>query len=159
MNFPWPGNSLATLWSEFLSPRLNLSVTLNLIEPWTLCSIGCHPVVSINTCSVRGQIIKYVVVSRRSCLRAGTRYNIRGIDAEGQVANYVETEQIVECGNYRCSFVQVGGQYFEMSLCRIIGLYYYYYYYYYYFYFYYWCCWYCYYNINNSYFLAQWVWI
>ncbi|CAJ2501685.1 Uu.00g045380.m01.CDS01 [Anthostomella pinea] len=34
------------------------------------------------------------VVSRLSCRRAGTRFNSRGIDDEGHVANFVETETI-----------------------------------------------------------------
>ena len=34
------------------------------------------------------------VVSRRSRHRAGTRYKRRGVDAEGHVANYVESEQV-----------------------------------------------------------------
>lgn len=34
------------------------------------------------------------VVSRLSCMRAGTRFNSRGIDDDGNVANFVETETI-----------------------------------------------------------------
>ena len=34
-------------------------------------------------------------MSRRSRYRAGTRYFRRGIDHEGHVANFVETEQIL----------------------------------------------------------------
>jgi len=64
-------------------------------------------VISISDCSVKGRSFRYTLVSRRSCYRAGTRYNIRGIDTDGQVANFVETEQIIECGNSRCSYVQV----------------------------------------------------
>jgi len=33
--------------------------------------------------------------SRRSCARQGTRFNVRGVDRDGQVANFVETEQMV----------------------------------------------------------------
>ena len=33
---------------------------------------------------------------------------MRGADHEGQVANYVETEQIIEYQGDKCSFVQVG---------------------------------------------------
>jgi len=32
---------------------------------------------------------------------------MRGVDSEGQVANYVETEQIIEYQGEKCSFVQV----------------------------------------------------
>ncbi len=38
---------------------------------------------------------QYTLVSRRSRRRAGTRYITRGADALGDVANFVETEQIV----------------------------------------------------------------
>lgn len=41
-------------------------------------------------------------------IRAGTRWYRRGIDKDGNVANFVETEQIVESGEGdRASFVQV----------------------------------------------------
>ncbi|XP_049880526.1 phosphatidylinositide phosphatase SAC2 isoform X2 [Pectinophora gossypiella] len=53
------------------------------------------------------------IISRRSRYQAGTRYNRRGIDSSGKVANYVETEQIVSiiCSDcvHRASFVQVRG--------------------------------------------------
>jgi SacI homology domain len=43
-------------------------------------------------------------VSRRSCKRQGTRYTRRGIDAEGNVANFVETEQaLLHEGGQVCS--------------------------------------------------------
>lgn len=32
---------------------------------------------------------------------------MRGVDQEGQVANYVETEQIIEYQGDKCSFIQV----------------------------------------------------
>lgn len=46
-------------------------------------------------------------MSRRCCFRAGTRLFTRGIDVQGNVANFVEIEQIVEFGGDRSSFVQV----------------------------------------------------
>ena len=66
----------------------------------------------------------YGVISRRSIDRAGTRYwqesyttrtntflprrlFIRGIDDDGRVANYVETEQILQLSDTACSYVQV----------------------------------------------------
>ena len=65
------------------------------------------PVVAVKTCTISGKTFNYVLISRRSCFRAGTRYYIRGLDSEGHAANYVETEQIVEYDGHRCSFVQV----------------------------------------------------
>ncbi|KAG0711961.1 Phosphatidylinositide phosphatase SAC2 [Chionoecetes opilio] len=47
------------------------------------------------------------LISRRSRHRAGTRYKRRGVDEEGQVANYVETEQIVSYSHHRVAFVLV----------------------------------------------------
>ncbi|KAA3682012.1 phosphatidylinositol 4-phosphatase [Paragonimus westermani] len=40
-------------------------------------------------------VLTVVLFSRRSRRRAGTRYRRRGIDGDGQVANYVETEQLL----------------------------------------------------------------
>lgn len=37
----------------------------------------------------------------------GTRYKRRGVDADGHVANYVETEQILVYHHYVLSFLQV----------------------------------------------------
>lgn len=51
----------------------------------------------------------YILISRRSCLRAGTRFYMRGLDEQGQAANFVETEQIVQFNGSRASFVQTRG--------------------------------------------------
>ena len=39
--------------------------------------------------------VELVLVARRSRKRAGVRYSRRGVDAEGNVANFAETEQII----------------------------------------------------------------
>ena len=45
-----------------------------------------------------------------SIFHLGTRYKRRGIDLDGYVANYVETEQIIEvAGDHIVSFVQTRG--------------------------------------------------
>lgn len=44
---------------------------------------------------VDGIPLDFTVISRRSRERAGLRYQRRGIDDEGHVANYVETEMVV----------------------------------------------------------------
>jgi hypothetical protein len=38
---------------------------------------------------------RLTIISRQSCRRAGTRFNARGIDDDGNVANFVETETIL----------------------------------------------------------------
>ncbi|KAJ3043751.1 Phosphatidylinositide phosphatase SAC1 [Rhizophlyctis rosea] len=55
--------------------------------------------------------ISYAIVSRRSQYRAGTRYHSRGIDDQGNVSNFVETEQIVyvEETGQKAAYVQTRG--------------------------------------------------
>ncbi|XP_040570246.1 phosphatidylinositide phosphatase SAC2 [Lepeophtheirus salmonis] len=50
-----------------------------------------------------------ILISRRSRHRAGTRYKRRGVDEDGNVANFVETEQILLYHRYALSFVIVRG--------------------------------------------------
>ena len=64
-------------------------------------------VIEMRQSSVNSNNFTYVLISRRSCFRAGTRYYMRGLDQEGHAANFVETEQIVEIEGYKSSFVQV----------------------------------------------------
>eukprot|EP01129_Flabellula_baltica_P005730 TRINITY_DN2092_c0_g2_i7.p1 TRINITY_DN2092_c0_g2~~TRINITY_DN2092_c0_g2_i7.p1 ORF type:complete len:1408 (+),score=290.74 TRINITY_DN2092_c0_g2_i7:24-4247(+) len=52
------------------------------------------------------------LISRISCLKAGTRFNSRGINDDGHVANFVETEQILIAqmqSEAIFSFVQIRG--------------------------------------------------
>ena len=58
---------------------------------------------------VNGKAFDFILISRRSCFRAGTRYHTRGIDDLGNVANFVETEQIVYYSGQLCSYVQTRG--------------------------------------------------
>ena len=69
-----------------------------------------HGFVAIEEAIVKGETFNYILVSRRSIFRAGCRYYMRGIDEEGNAANYVETEQIVEFpSGMKNSFVQTRG--------------------------------------------------
>ncbi|KAL6944333.1 hypothetical protein ACO0RG_001069 [Hanseniaspora osmophila] len=49
------------------------------------------------------------VISKQSWKRAGTRYNARGMDDEGNVANFVETEFVMYSKEYCYAFVEVRG--------------------------------------------------
>jgi hypothetical protein len=53
--------------------------------------------------------VKLILVSRRRHKRAGTRFNARGIDDEGNVGNFVETEQVMFYNSNTYSFVQLRG--------------------------------------------------
>ena len=60
--------------------------------------------------SLAGRTICVALISRTSCERAGTRFNVRGLDDDGHVANSVETEQLLTIDLWPCfSFVQVRG--------------------------------------------------
>lgn len=67
--------------------------------------------VSINKMKLTGQEPYWTLISRRSVKRAGTRFNSRGVDHDGNVSNFVETEQIVENTERKrlFSFVQIRG--------------------------------------------------
>nr|XP_054596657.1 phosphatidylinositol-3-phosphatase SAC1-B [Nothobranchius furzeri] len=68
-----------------------------------------HGFITIEASSVNGKVFEWTIISRRSCFRAGARYYVRGIDSEGYAANFVETEQIVQYGGLKASFVQTRG--------------------------------------------------
>ncbi|VDN06935.1 unnamed protein product [Thelazia callipaeda] len=53
--------------------------------------------------------LKVALISRRSINRAGVRYLKRGVDENGEVANFVETEVILAVFGHCLSFVQVRG--------------------------------------------------
>ncbi|KAL3525181.1 hypothetical protein ACH5RR_013553 [Cinchona calisaya] len=54
-------------------------------------------------------IIDVTLIARRCTRRTGTRMWRRGADSDGFVANFVESEQIVQLNGYTASFVQVRG--------------------------------------------------
>lgn len=53
--------------------------------------------------------LNYILITRKSIRRSGTRYFRRGIDDNGDVANFNETEQIVISNNQIKSFLQIRG--------------------------------------------------
>ncbi|KAK2725367.1 phosphatidylinositol-3-phosphatase SAC1-like [Artemia franciscana] len=68
-----------------------------------------HGFISIKVCSVGRNSFNWAVISRRSRYNAGTRFYTRGINLDGHVANFVETEQIVEYDGQKTAFVQTRG--------------------------------------------------
>ena len=65
--------------------------------------------VHISQCTINGTTFKYIIISRRSNKRTGARLYVRGGDTLGNVANYVETEQILETPSHLCSYVITRG--------------------------------------------------
>lgn len=68
-----------------------------------------HGFFTKNCFTINGNQVDYSVFSRRNVNRAGTRLHVRGIDETGNVANFVESEAIVECNGSVASFVQTRG--------------------------------------------------
>lgn len=103
----WHKHCLEEFWIWLLKHphshkgTLKPSVFDNKSCPWSVTVIECQ------SCTINNKSFDYILVSRRSVYRAGTRFYVRGIDTEGQVANFVETEQIVQYEGNKCSYVQV----------------------------------------------------
>ncbi|XP_022094958.1 synaptojanin-1-like isoform X2 [Acanthaster planci] len=77
-------------------------------EDWLLV-IMCGGV-EIRTIYCGTRQAKACLISRLSCERAGTRFNVRGTNDDGQVANFCETEQVIFLDDVNISsFVQTRG--------------------------------------------------
>ncbi|KAF9104690.1 hypothetical protein BGX29_001443 [Mortierella sp. GBA35] len=69
--------------------------------------------VEIEPCVIEEQSFEFTLISRRSRERSGLRYQRRGIDEQGNTANFVETEQLLRIvrhdSDHQVSFVQTRG--------------------------------------------------
>ncbi|XP_037124765.1 synaptojanin-1 isoform X9 [Syngnathus acus] len=65
--------------------------------------------VEIRTIYAGHKQAKACIFSRLSSERAGTRFNVRGTNDDGQVANFVETEQAIFLDDRVSSFIQIRG--------------------------------------------------
>ncbi|XP_075719853.1 synaptojanin-2 [Rhinoderma darwinii] len=65
--------------------------------------------VEIRTVYASHRKAKACLISRISCVRAGARFHIRGVDDDGHVSNFVETEQTIYVDDDVSSFVQIRG--------------------------------------------------
>lgn len=73
-----------------------------------LLKIMCGSI-EIRTVYAGSKQARATIISRLSCERAGTRFNVRGTNDEGNVANFVETEQVIYSDNEVTSFLQTRG--------------------------------------------------
>lgn len=76
--------------------------------PTWLMKIMCGNV-EIRTVYIRNKQARAVIISRLSCERAGTRFNVRGCNDDGHVANFVETEQVIFLDDKVTSYIQTRG--------------------------------------------------
>ncbi len=91
------------LWNKYVLSDLVLQSELHRFALPVM-----HGFVGMQQCRIGGNPFQLALVSRRSWFRAGTRFFMRGIDADGNSANFVETEQILEYNGFLCACVQVG---------------------------------------------------
>ncbi|XP_049621275.1 synaptojanin-2 isoform X2 [Suncus etruscus] len=66
-------------------------------------------VVAIRTVYAAHKQAKACLISRISCERAGARFHTRGVNDDGHVSNFVETEQTIYMDDGVSSFVQIRG--------------------------------------------------
>ncbi|XVF18143.1 hypothetical protein REPUB_Repub10bG0186900 [Reevesia pubescens] len=105
-------SKLLPLWRQaeprFLWNNYMLEVLIdNKLDPYLL------PVVQGSfhnfQAAIGKDIVDVTLIARRCTRRNGTRMWRRGADPDGYVANFVETEQIVQMNGFTSSFVQVRG--------------------------------------------------
>ncbi|XP_061480202.1 synaptojanin-2 isoform X2 [Rhineura floridana] len=121
-------NSFFCTWQAKISDGLNLTwlvisyVTFTirnhlLHDPFKHYQVNCSDwllkvicgVVDIRTLYASHKKAKACLISRISCERAGARFHIRGVNDDGHVSNFVETEQTIYLDNDVSSFVQIRG--------------------------------------------------
>ncbi|XP_073027957.1 phosphoinositide phosphatase SAC7-like [Primulina eburnea] len=105
-------SKLLPLWRQadprFLWNSYMLEVLIdNKLDPYLL------PIMQGSFQNFQAAIVKDILdvtlIARRCTRRTGTRMWRRGSDSDGFVANFVETEQIVQLNGYTASFIQVRG--------------------------------------------------
>lgn len=92
-------------WNRMLHIHL-LRFSVNCSQ-WVLKAM-CGSV-EIRTVYVGHRQARACIISRLSCERAGTRFNVRGSNDDGHVANFVETEQLIVLDDEVTSYVQTRG--------------------------------------------------
>lgn len=95
--------------SFFWNQRLHVPLRQHQVSccDWLL-KVICG-VVTIRTVYASHKQAKACLISRIGCERAGARFHIRGVNDDGHVSNFVETEQTIYMDDGVSSFVQVRG--------------------------------------------------
>ena len=90
-------------WNEYILDEF----ISNRLYKWTTCIT--QGFIEMKNITQFESVFDFVLISRRSKLRAGVRYERRGANEVGDAANYVVTEQIVYINDNVSSFVQTRG--------------------------------------------------
>ncbi|GMM53891.1 hypothetical protein DAKH74_005070 [Maudiozyma humilis] len=103
------------MWNSFLMEdmltyrdRLD-SYTKNILDREGFLTTVIRGFAETFTTYVKRLKVGLTVISKQSWKRAGTRFNARGIDDDGNVANFVETEILMYSNEYCYAFTQVRG--------------------------------------------------
>ena len=91
------------LYKLFLNKETKQPIDYTFIMPIICGYIGMFDY------EINSKKCQIVLITRRSQKFAGTRYNTRGINDDGNVANFCESEHIIITGDILCSFSQLRG--------------------------------------------------
>ncbi|CAN6661177.1 phosphatidylinositol-3-phosphatase Sac1p [Trichomonascus vanleenenianus] len=95
-------------WNHYVSQDLMAAAEPNPVVGEFITPM-LYGVLSLHDTTINGFPVTFGIISRRSRYRAGTRYFRRGIDEDGHVANYNETEQLLVTDQDIFSYVQTRG--------------------------------------------------
>lgn len=102
-------NFYGTADTRFVWNNYALSKLVDLEYFYHYCPILMLGAILQRNIRIEGREVVLILISRRSVRNAGTRFNCRGTDQDGNVSNFVETEQILIHGDNVASLVQVRG--------------------------------------------------
>ncbi|CAN1798707.1 Phosphoinositide phosphatase SAC6 [Linum perenne] len=107
-------SKLLPLWRQaeprFLWNNYMMEVIIdNKLDPYLLPVIQGSIRFQNFQAAIGKEIVEVTLIARRCTRRNGTRMWRRGADADGYVANFVESEQIVQMNGYTASCVQIRG--------------------------------------------------
>lgn len=88
---------------SFIQPIIQGYIQADLIK------IRLPILIKNNISTIDNRKINFTLISRRNRFQLGTRFRKRGVDDDGNVANFVETEQIIEYEGHVLSFVLLRG--------------------------------------------------
>lgn len=103
------------LWNTYLvGPLLSFRTSLSpelrsVFDDQGFMVLAIQGYVGTYDITLGGEPVVLSLISRLGWKRSGTRFNVRGVDDDGSVANFVETETILRTKDLCFSYVQTRG--------------------------------------------------
>ncbi|KWU46417.1 DNase I-like protein [Rhodotorula sp. JG-1b] len=103
------------LWNTYLvGPLLSFRTSLSpdmrsIFDEQGFMVLAIQGYVGTYDINIGGEPVVLSLISRLGWKRSGTRFNVRGVDDDGSVANFVETETILRTRDLCFSYVQTRG--------------------------------------------------